>query len=331
MIVDLEYGDWSPLQKFRNHARQLLAANRSFLEEQVGSVGFVLGRTGASLLHAIRGAGSAESISGLAAALRVPRDELLLASYAYDLGQVGCSTLVCRSGGTPLHARNLDWDFPRGLLRKYATVFRVRGAPAGSYTHVSWPGFHGVLTGVAKGRFSVAVNYVRHRAYSKTTGLLRRAVGGSWPVALAVQHVMEEAKTFREAVGFLESVPLVSPVLFSVAGIGPSHGAIIERTPRESATRMLGKVDSVRVTNHYVSRSFVGDGDEDLTEGSESVERLDALDVGLASVVDSSTRAFRLLDRVANETTVYQVAMAPASGRMNVRVPGRGRIALVRS
>ncbi|HEX7489393.1 MAG TPA: hypothetical protein VF341_10830, partial [Anaeromyxobacteraceae bacterium] len=63
----------------------------------------------------------------------------------------------------PLHARNLDWPFPGALLRRHGCVLRVHGAPAGGYAVVGWPGLVGALTAAAPGRFTVSVNFVRHR------------------------------------------------------------------------------------------------------------------------------------------------------------------------
>src|SRR5262249_60435679 len=69
----------------------------------------------------------------------------------------GCTTGAADDpvrGGTTL-LRTLDWPFD-GLGRA-VVVARQRGA-AGDYLSVTWPGFVGVLTGLALCRFAAAIH-----------------------------------------------------------------------------------------------------------------------------------------------------------------------------
>lgn len=122
-----------------------------------------LGLQGAAgILHSLLGNEHGEEIDDIAEALDASASEIVLANAAYDIANVGCSTIAARAEGGPLHARNLDWPFPRGLLRRDLVVTRMRNAPCGDYALVTWPGMFGALTGIAPGRFSVTVNFVEH-------------------------------------------------------------------------------------------------------------------------------------------------------------------------
>ena len=55
----------------------------------------------------------------------------------------------------PVLRRTLDWPFPG--LGRLVEVARQRGA-AGDFLSVTWPGFAGLLTAVAPGRFAASIN-----------------------------------------------------------------------------------------------------------------------------------------------------------------------------
>jgi len=67
----------------------------------------------------------------------------------------GCTALADEGSSGPRLRRTLDWPFP-GLGRLVELV-RQQG-PAGDFINVTWPGFVGVLTATAKGRFAASIN-----------------------------------------------------------------------------------------------------------------------------------------------------------------------------
>ena len=89
-------------------------------------------------------------IAAIAAALGFPGIWLLNGSY-----QWGCTALAREEGGAPWLARTLDWPFPG--LGRHAEVAHMRG-PAGDFFSVTWPGYVGVLTAMAPGRFAASIN-----------------------------------------------------------------------------------------------------------------------------------------------------------------------------
>ena len=69
--------------------------------------------------------------------------------------QWGCTALACEQGGVLWLVRTLDWPFP-GLGRDLE-IARMRGT-AGDFDNVTWPGYVGVLTASAPGRFAACIN-----------------------------------------------------------------------------------------------------------------------------------------------------------------------------
>ena len=189
------------------------------------------------LLHRWHGRTHGTELDLLAAAAGRGRAELLLANLAYDLGTLGCSTFLRDGRSGPLHARNLDWPFPGALLRRHGCVLRVHGAPAGGYAVVGWPGLVGALTAVAPGRFTVSVNFVRHR-HDGLARLLARAALGALPVPWAVRDALDHARTFSEATERLRRAPLLAPVLLALAGPRRGEAVVVERTAGGAELRL---------------------------------------------------------------------------------------------
>src|SRR5262249_61048700 len=92
----------------------------------------------------------AAEIHGIAAALGFRGIWFLNGCY-----QWGCTALAREQGGAPWLVRTLDWPFPG--LGRHAEVAHQRGL-AGDYFSVTWPGYVGVLTGMAPGRFAASIN-----------------------------------------------------------------------------------------------------------------------------------------------------------------------------
>ena len=59
------------------------------------------------------------------------------------------------AGGGVRLLRTLDW--PLSSLGR-TLVAAVMTGPAGNYVNITWPGFAGVVTAVARGRFAAAIN-----------------------------------------------------------------------------------------------------------------------------------------------------------------------------
>lgn len=203
-------------------------------------------------------------------------------------------------------------------------TFRFHGGNNGDYSTVGFPGLVGPLAAVAKGRFAIAINYVRHAEESTLGAIVRRVLAGYWPVAFAVRQALDDAPTFDAAVRHLTKAPLLAPVLLTLAGTKPGEGVVIERTTEDGVVRRMDDTAPVCVTNHYVSEDLI-DSNEGIEE-IDTVERLDALERGIAAnVVHDAQAALKLLSRksLMSEITAHQVVARPRDGMFVVRVPGQ--------
>ncbi|HZZ83737.1 MAG TPA: C45 family peptidase [Anaeromyxobacteraceae bacterium] len=337
--------DWSCLSRRPGGGRALVRAFDGLVRDVIRGwvpagagewLGSMISGAGAPMIKALLaglngtlGANFAGEAHAIANALDVGAQDVLLGNLAYDLtNNAGCSTFVCDTRNGPLHARNLDWPFPGSLLRRHTQVVRVHGAPAGDYLLVTWPGLFGALTAVAPGRFSVTVNFVTHRRHSGGLASVKRAIGGYWPVPWAVRLALDTAADFDEAVAYLKSVPLVSTVLFTVAGLEAGEMAVIERAPTSGKIR--GPDDGrLWVTNHYVGPGAGRANDLDLDEDSDSCVRFDQLEASLARGGGrTAASALKLLSHceLASDITQQQVVMSAREGWLDLRVPGGERL-----
>jgi acid ceramidase len=314
--------DWTPLAASRRAGQSLLKVFNQDGASAAGKTGWRAFKVATSAAHSLLGNNFGLEIESLASALGVDRADVLVANLGYELGQVACSTFVVSTPRGPLHARNLDWCFPRDLLRRHTSVVRVAGAPAGAYAMVTWPGVFGGLTAVAPGRFSVTVNFVRHAHQSTVLSALGRIRSG-WPVSWAVRQVLDTKKSYAAAVRYLKSVPLLAPVLFTVAGINNDEQVVIEREVDGGVAR--ASLPGTCVTNHYLANRLAplnaGDEDDELFVDSDA--RLNQLLRSVGPGLDGG-KALKLLSHRAlmHDITAQQVAMSAARSELLVRVPG---------
>ena len=178
-------------------------------------------------------------IEAIAAVLGFPGIWLLNASY-----QWGCTALAREEGGAPWLGRTLDWPFPG--LGRHAEVAHMRGS-AGTYFSVTWPGYVGVLTAMAPGRFAASINQAPlwRRTRHPWLRLFDLAANGlnTWrnirhiPPDQLLRAVCEECADFAEARRRLETTPIARPVIYTLAGIRPGEQCVIERTEEGCSTR----------------------------------------------------------------------------------------------
>jgi hypothetical protein len=171
-------------------------------------------------------------------------------AIAHELGRAGAHGLnlsyewACTSGiaadadGAMVMRRTLDW--PAHGLGCNLVVAR-RDGPAGPWLDATWPGFVGVFTALAPGRFAAAINQAPLR---RRTGLLpadwlidRVRVGRSTdlPPCHLLREVFETCRDYAEARNLLTTAPLCLPALFILAGARAGEGCIIERTEDAAA------------------------------------------------------------------------------------------------
>jgi hypothetical protein len=188
-------------------------------------------------------------IAGIAAAAGRPGAYLLNLSYEWS-----CTAAVGGDpdGGGNRLLRTLDW--PLDGLGRAVCVAKTKGA-AGAYYNVTWPGFSGVATVMAPGRFSAALNQPPMRKLTPSYRLdwlisrlqMRRAAG--LPPVHLLRLICDTCPTYAEARKMLENEPLCAPALFSLAGAEASEGCVIERLERKAVTHCA----PATIANHWLA------------------------------------------------------------------------------
>jgi len=179
-----------------------------------------------------------DEVAAIAAALELAGIWFLNGSYEW-----GCTVAARDEDGAPWLARTLDWPF-HGLGR-HAMVARMQGE-AGDYCSVTWPGYVGVLTGIAPGRFAATLNQGplwrrTRRPWLRPYDLALNAIR-TWhvpfcPSAHLLREVFDTCRNFAEARDRLERIPIARPAIFTLVGCARGESCVIERRQETFATR----------------------------------------------------------------------------------------------
>jgi len=261
-------------------------------------------------------------IEAIATSLGFPGIWLLNGSY-----QWGCTTLAREEGGVPWLARTLDWPFPG--LGRHAEVARMRGR-AGEFFSVTWPGYAGVLTAMAPGRFAGAINQAplwrrtRHpwlRLYDIAANAVNTWRTRHIPPDQLLRHVFEDCAGFEQARERLETTPIARPVIYTLAGSFPGERCVIERTETGHNTRMT----STCAANDWLENVPGWEG----RVGADVVMTCTSAEAGQASrrrrgALADWAGSFTgdsfgwVTEPVLNRFTRLAVEMCPASGTLRV-------------
>ena len=222
----------------------------------------------------------------------------------------GCTTGVAPDPAGPgmRMLRTLDWPF-HGVGR-HVLVARQSG-PAGSFLNLTWPGFVGVITAMAPGRFALAINQAP---------LVRRGylpLAADWaanrvqvfrsrflPPVHVARQAMETCRSYEEAKEMLETTPLALPAFFALAGAGERDGCIVERTE----TRAWVHPAPAAVANHWLTQGLKGS-----PRGNESRRRHRLMN-GLSRLRCDSFDW--MIEPILNKDTRLSVATNAATGAL---------------
>lgn len=201
--------------------------------------------------------------------------------------------------------RTLDWPLPG--LGGNVVVARQDGG-AGTYYNVTWPGFVGVYTAMAPGRFSAAINQPPMKAYTRScwfdwaisrTGLWRKS---GLPPAHLLRKVFDECATYDDARRVLSEAPICTPAFFTLGGDGDRAGCIIERTEHAAAVHETPAC----IANHWMKFTLPG-----RDRGLDSAGRRDLME----SLRDTSPNDFSwVISPILNPTTRLAVVANAARG-----------------
>jgi len=264
-----------------------------------------------------------QEIKAIAIALGFPGIWFLNGSYQWS-----CTALARDEAIAPWLARTLDWPFPG--LGRYVEIARMRGA-AGEFFSVTWPGYVGVLTGLAPGRFGASINQgpLRRRTHWRLLRPFDFAANGlatllwqrSIPPDQLLRFVFEEAGDYVEAKRMLELTPISRPVIFTLVGCQNGERCVIERTEDGFKTR----TDDHGAANDWLEQQPGWEGRISANQMlscsyKQAAEKSRARRHGLASWQGSFARdSFSwIAPPVLNPYTRMAVEMCPARGVLRV-------------
>ena len=236
-----------------------------------------------------------------------PGAALLNMSYEWS-----CTAgIAADPGGTGMRLlRTLDWPLP-GLGRA-VVVARQRGS-VGAYYNVTWPGYAGVLTGLAPGRFCAAINQpplrklTRLRPVDWVIARCRLWRSSGLPPSHLLRRVFDQCASYGEARRMLTETPLCAPAFFSLAGIRADEGCVIERREGAAAVRPA----PVSVANHWTGFAVEG-----YDRGYDSRGRQSDMHQTLCGAADGFAW---LQPPVLNPTTRLVVIANAATGALRVQ------------
>ncbi|MGF1639557.1 MAG: hypothetical protein ACFCUO_01260 [Rhodospirillales bacterium] len=195
-----------------------------------------------------------DELATVAAHVAVPGALLLNLSYEWSCT---CGIGVDPAGVGNRMLRTLDW--PMNGIGRNVVVARQR-ASAGSFYNVTWPGFVGVLTAMAPGRFAAAINQPPMRRFSGSCWfdwLINRT--GTWrksalPPSHLLRSVFEGCASYREAKAMLAETPLCLPVFFTLSSADGAEGCVIERLENRAVVHEA----PTSISNHWLGFDVPG-------------------------------------------------------------------------
>jgi hypothetical protein len=252
-----------------------------------------------------------DEIAAVAARLDGPGAWLLNLSYEWT-----CTTGIApdtASGGMKM-LRTLDWPL-KGL--GLGVVVAGHEGGAGAWWNVTWPGFVGVATAMAPGRFAAAINQppmTRRTPSCWLDWVINRAAvwqSRALPPVHLLRRVFETARTYAEAKEMLARTPLSIPVFFSLAGTGPGEGCVIERLENGAVVRDA----PAAAANHWIADHQSGQGGGRM-RGEDSLGRYARME----SLLDRMPDDFSWVrSPILNPTTRLAVIANPGAGALSVR------------
>jgi hypothetical protein len=205
-------------------------------------------------------------------------------------------------------------------------VFRQAG-PAGQWLNLGWPGFVGVITALAPGRFCLSINQpplpqrgIARLARRAGADFLGRAVDwlaarpARWqqrglPPAHLLRLVCDTAPDYTAALAMLRDTPLAAGAIFSLAGTQPGEAVVIERA--EASHAIIEAAPSAVAANGWQCIANPG-----APRWRYSAERHAAMAALLAGPVPSEFAWLK--PPIANEGSRLAAMMCPATGRLEL-------------
>jgi acid ceramidase len=270
---------------------------------------------------------------------------IMIANVSYDLmlAVLGCSTMAMATPEGPVLARNMDW-WPEDLLAQATYQFSYEHEGQMRFATAGWPGAIGVVTGMSAAGFAVALNAVTGPEGPDKMG---------YPVLLHLRRLLEDAKSFDEALAMLRDTRLASSALFTLVGKKNSQRVVIERSPTSHALRYPADDSHTLITTNHYQKLFKREAQlatQDATDTTGSVGATGSTDTSGATGSDIYETTCGRLSRmkemckalspahasddaallyilsdpgVLSGITAQQIVMRPYADQMNTYVPSR--------
>jgi len=232
--------------------------------------------------------------------------DLVLSNLIYELTKYGeykynftwCSSAAVYTKSGMVHTRNMDW--PMDELKRKTIELEFHGAKAGSFTAITFPGYTGVLTGIAPDRFSASINMM-----IEDYGISLRGK----PISFILREVFEECESYEDAVEFLEHSDSFAPGFIHIVGIEEGENNVIGIMPKEYQNFTYEDDGTgLCITNHIPDSDF-----DDEEWEVDSVERLDFLNSEIENVKNME-QAHRMMRKIKNEDTKHTITMCANTG-----------------
>ncbi len=244
-----------------------------------------------------------------AVAARAGRPGAFLLNLSYEWT---CTTGIGPdpSGNGARMLRTLDW--PLDGLGGNLVVAR-HDAGMGPYYNVTWPGLVGVATAMAPGRFAVALNQAPMRRYGPWCWLDWSIARGRWwrsraiPPIHLLRRVCDTCRTYAEARAVLCETALCLPAFFTLSGIAPEQGCVIERLEDQAAVHQA----PASAANHWMSFRVA-----DRPRGEDSVGRWQMMEQARERTASDFSW---LVPPILNQTTRVAVIANAAQGFLMVQ------------
>lgn len=167
-----------------------------------------------------------------------------------------CTSGAYLVGGRVRLLRVLDWPFP--ALGEHVVVAQQKAA-AGEFYNITWPGLSGMFQGLAPGRFAASINLAPMRKFGLGIAgdwIINRIITGKakgMPPSHLLRQVFEQAKNYVEAKEMLCNTPLAVPAIFTLTGLIPGEGCVIERLENKAEIKELLVAQVVSTANEFHS------------------------------------------------------------------------------
>jgi len=230
-------------------------------------------------------------------------------AYALNTSYEWCCTSGVGNdpeGGVRL-LRVLDWNLS-GLGTNLVAAWQ--SGPTGEFLNLTWPGFVGVITAMAPGRFAAAINQPPMISFGLSlpvdwiVGRVKLLRSNAIPPAHLLRRVFELCDSYQAAKRMLAETPICLPAFFTLAGTKANEGCVIERTTDCAAITEMPSA----IANHWIALPEGGH-----PRGGSSKDRHCMMEKALHNGDDWQAHP------IVNDETRLVAVMNPANGTLSAQ------------